>query len=363
MDFSLSDEQQMLQESLGRYLREQCPLQRVRDLADGDLDVAKTIHAELVELGVTALLVPAQYGGLGLGVLDAILVQEMLGRHVSPAAFMSSALLSVVAIRGGGDDAQQAAWLPAIASGEMSCALAINELAGAREGAGVVARDGTLSGKALFVLEYSTATHLIVCDQSARLHMVECAHPGVSARELSLIDTTRSAHEVVFSKVPAHSLSAESTLGASAAQVLSLGRLLLAADSLGAAEAMLEQALAYAKERQQFGRTIGSFQAVKHMCAEMAARLEPCRSLLWYAAHAADSAAHDSELMALLAKSHLADVGQFVARTATEVHGGMGFTDLLGLHYWFKRLGVNRQLLGGPERLREEAARVQGWVN
>jgi alkylation response protein AidB-like acyl-CoA dehydrogenase len=147
-----------------------------------------------------------------------------------------------------------------------------------------------------------------------------------------------------------------------------LGRLrdaawtILAADMLGASQAMLDKAVAYAKERRQFGRLIGSFQAVKHLCAEMAAELEPCRSLVWYAAHAFDAVPAEASLTAAHAKAHLSEVSRFVARTATEVHGGMGFTDLVGLHYWFKRVGLGRQLLGGPERVRREAARMQALV-
>jgi alkylation response protein AidB-like acyl-CoA dehydrogenase len=125
---------------------------------------------------------------------------------------------------------------------------------------------------------------------------------------------------------------------------------------------MLDRAVAYAKEREQFGRPIATFQAVKHMCAEMAAALEPCRAMVWFAAHALDTAADDASLTASLTKAHVSEVATFVARTATEVHGGMGFTDLVGLHYWFKRIGYNRQALGGPQRLREDAARLQGLV-
>jgi len=144
-------------------------------------------------------------------------------------------------------------------------------------------------------------------------------------------------------------------------KMIDAGRVLLAADTLGAAAMMLEKAVEYAKTRDQFNRPIASFQAVKHMCAEMAAKLEPCRSMVWYAAYAQDQVPEEAALMACLAKSHLSEVGKFVARTSTEVHGGMGFTDLLGLHYWFKRIGANRQLLGGPEKLRAEAAELQGW--
>ena len=135
-----------------------------------------------------------------------------------------------------------------------------------------------------------------------------------------------------------------------------------AADTLGAAQTMLTQAVAYAKERVQFGRPVGSFQAVKHMCADMAAELEPCRAMMWYAAHAFDAIPSEARLTACHTKAHLSEVGTFVARTATEVHGGIGFTHELGLHFWFKRIGANRQLLGGPERIREQAALLQQLV-
>ena len=143
-------------------------------------------------------------------------------------------------------------------------------------------------------------------------------------------------------------------------QTLGIGRVMLAADTLGAAQNMLDQAVEYAKQREQFNRPIGSFQAVKHMCAEMAASLEPCRAMVWFAAHALADLPDESRLTACHTKAHLAEVGKFVAKTSTEVHGGMGFTDLLGLHYWFKRCGSNRQWLGAPELVREEAASLQG---
>jgi alkylation response protein AidB-like acyl-CoA dehydrogenase len=145
-------------------------------------------------------------------------------------------------------------------------------------------------------------------------------------------------------------------------RMLDAGRVALAADLLGASERCLEKAVEYAKQREQFGRLIGSFQAVKHMCAEMAAELEPARSLVWYAAHAFSERPDEASLMAAHAKAHMAEVATQIARTSTEVHGGIGFTDEHDLHFWFKRIGVARQLLGGPTQLREHAARLQGWV-
>ena len=136
---------------------------------------------------------------------------------------------------------------------------------------------------------------------------------------------------------------------------------MLAADSLGAAQVMLDKAVAYSLERKQFGRQIGSFQAVKHMCAEMVAELEPCNAMVWHASHCQENIPHEARLMACHTKAHISEVSREVSKTAIEVHGGMGFTDELGLHYWFKRIGLNRQLLGSPELVREEAAKIQNF--
>ena len=123
---------------------------------------------------------------------------------------------------------------------------------------------------------------------------------------------------------------------------------------------MIEQAVAYSKERKQFDRVIGSFQAVKHMCAEMIAELEPARSLLWYAAHSFNAMPEESALMTCHALAHAAEIGRQIASVATQVHGGIGWTDDQNLHFWFKRIGVARHLLGGPEFLRNQAAELQG---
>jgi alkylation response protein AidB-like acyl-CoA dehydrogenase len=182
-------------------------------------------------------------------------------------------------------------------------------------------------------------------------------------RTLGTVDETRRVAELAFDGVrPAEAIGGRGGAGGAITRMLDAGRIALAADLLGASDRALALAVDYAKQRRQFGRMIGSFQAVKHMCAEMAAELEPARALLWYAAHAFDAAPEESTLHALLAKSHLADVATRVVRTATEVHGGIGFTDECDLHLWFKRVALDRQLLGGPERLRAQAARLQGWL-
>jgi alkylation response protein AidB-like acyl-CoA dehydrogenase len=360
MEFGLSSEQRMLQDSVARYLADACPLQHVRDTAAGTQAVSATLTVGLADLGVPGIVIPAEYGGMGLGLLEAALVAEALGHRVAPAHFTGAHVMAPLAIMAGGSEAQQQTWLPRLACGEATAAVAVTESVLSRDDAGVRAKDGRLDGTALFVLDAADAEVIVVADTQGRQHLVRADAAGVELIALPTIDKTRSLGELRLSGVAAEPLPASGR--ETTRRIIDAGRTMLAADTLGAGTAMIEQAVAYAGQRLQFGRPIGSFQAVKHMCAEMAAALEPCRSLVWYAAHAFDHVPEESALMACHAKSHLSEVGRFVARTSTEVHGGMGFTDLAGLHYWFKRIGLDRQLLGGPELVRNDAARLQGWI-
>ena len=358
MDFGLSPEQEMLRDTVGRCLAETCPLDHVRACADSGSAASDRVMAALADIGLTGLIVPEAHGGLGMTLLDAAVVAEQLGRAVAPAPFLARSVLAPLALVLAGSPAQQAQWLPRIVTGEVRFGVAIAGIVEERDGAKVRAETAGLTGTALFALDFADADHFIVSDQSGRLHLLDAAANGVERIALHTIDATRSVGELRLSGAATEPLAGDG--GLAARRLRDAGRILLAADSLGAGEAMIEKAVAYAGEREQFGRVIGSFQAVKHMCAEMAARHEPCRALVWYAAHAFDAALGEAALMACHAKSHTGEVHRFVARTATEVHGGMGFTDLLGLHFWFKRMGFNRQVLGGPERVREEAAQLQG---
>ena len=360
MEFALNESQRILQESVRGYLASACPLDGVRAAVDAGKTRSDDLWNGLVELGVHGILVPEEYGGVGLGILEAALVAECLGGAVAPAPFVGASVMAPVALALAGSDGQKEAWLPRIASGETVFGVGVTEQIGRRETPGVTSEDGALTGKALFVLDGVDADMLLIADNDGALHLLRAG--DANARALPTIDRTRSVAEVRLDATPAEALPGSVDDREALLATIDAGRVMLAADTLGAAQNMLDQAVAYAKERRQFNRIIGSFQAVKHLCAEMAAALEPCRSLVWYAAHAARAMPEESRLMACHAKAHLAEVGRFVARTATEVHGGMGFTDLLGLHYWFKRVGLDRQLLGAPEVVREEAALVQGWV-
>lgn len=359
MDFALNDEQRMLQESIAGYLETGCTLDRVRAVAEAGEARADDIWRGLADLGAHAVLVPEEYGGVGLGLLEAALIGEALGGATAPIPYVASSVMAPIALLAAGSEHQKEEWLPRIATGDAVFGVGVTEEIGRRETDGVRAENGALHGKAMFVLDAVDANRLIVAASGA-LHLVDPA--SAKSTRLKTIDRTRTVSEVVFDGTPAELLPGSAQSREPLLQVIDAGRIMLAADTLGAAQTMLDKAIAYAKERRQFNRVIGSFQAVKHMCAEMAAELEPCRSLVWYAAHAYRAIPEEGRLMACQAKAHLAEVGKFVARKSTEVHGGMGITDLLGLHYWFKRIGFNRQLLGAPELVREEAARVQGWV-
>jgi alkylation response protein AidB-like acyl-CoA dehydrogenase len=357
MRFALSEDQRLLQDSVTRALEQLSPLERVRRFAGDPNDKAADVWSGLADMGLSGLLVPEVHGGLGLTLLEAALASEALGRAVAPVPFIG-AVLAPLALRLGGSQAQQAEWLPKLAAGQVVAAPAISEaVAGARDGAGVTAEGGRLSGKALFSPGGLGAGLLLVADRGGGMHLVRGDAAGLKRTPMPGIDETRRLAELDFEATPAEPLAGGQVL---LDRLRDAAWVILAADTLGAGQAMLDKAVDYAKERRQFGRVIGSFQAVKHLCAEMAAELEPARALVWYAAYAFDHARDEASLMAAHAKAHLSEIGRFVARTSTEVHGGIGITDLLGLHYWFKRIGLNRQLLGGPERVREIAARVQG---
>lgn len=360
MDFALTADQTLMQASVSGVLERACPLERVRAFAESEEPFCHDEWTALTDLGVPGLLIDEAHGGLGLSLLDAALVAETLGAHVAPTPFLSSAVLAPLALAIAGSPAQQDALLPSLAVGDFTAGVAINEaIVGRRDGAGVSMRNGKLSGRSLFALDAASARLLIVADGGG-LSLVDAGAVGLHIKPLNTIDRTRRVSEIVFDNVDAEPLPGDTKTALETMR--DAAWTLLAADMLGASGAMIAKAVAYSQERRQFGRVIGSFQAVKHMCAEMTAQLEPCRALIWYAAYAAEAAPAEASLMAAHAKALLSEVSRFVARTSTEVHGGMGFTDLLGLHFWFKRVGLDRQLFGGPEKLRVEAARLQGFA-
>ena len=360
MYFGLSEEQKSLEENINRFLADNASLDIIKAVANGEEDKTQSVHQGILDLGLSGLVIPEEYGGLELDMLFATVVAAALGSGTAPVPYAGSYVMAPLAINLAGSDDQKNQWLPKIAGGECVIGVGLSEYVGAREDAGIEFLNGKLSGRSLFLIDGKNADAYLLANKSGELFLVEASAPGIEVIELTTVDKTRSSIELILKNVDADLLSGSDDRSI-IEKVLDAGRIMLAADTVGAAQVMLDKSVAYSLERKQFGRLIGSFQAVKHMCAEMAAELEPCHSMIWHAAHCFDNVPEEARLMACQTKAHISEVGQQISKTATEVHGGMGFTDELGLHYWFKRIGLNRQLLGSPELIREEAGRLQGF--
>ncbi len=367
MDFGLSEDQLLLEQTVRGFLADQVAIERVRDqrqkAGSKSCPNDRAIWSQLAELGIAGIVVPEEQGGSGLGLLDAVIVSQALGHAVTPTPFLATAVMAPTALEAvGGKLAED--WLAGIASGELVVGVAVTELFSVREDAGVRLRpgrqDGKLDGKAIMALDAFGADRLLVALDATTLALVDASAPGLEKTRLLTVDATRCTAELSFDGVDP--LAVFEGAGAAIARMLEAGRIALAADTLGACESMVEQAVAYAKDRKQFDRVIGSFQAVKHMCAEMIAEVEPARSLLWYAAHAFDGVPDESPWMSCHALAHIAEIGREIASVSTQVHGGIGWTDEQNLHFWFKRIANARHLLGGPELLRARAADLQGLV-
>lgn len=362
MRFGLTEEQELFGRSLRGFIADRLPPDMLRQLAEPGIGFDSELWRGVGELGLHGLLVPEEHGGTGLGMLDAAVAAEALGYHAAPVPFVAALVMAVKVFRLAADVRQQRTWLPRIAAGKVRIGLGFGGLFG--ETGSVALHQGTcLSGALYGLLDAGGATHLLIFLRDGRAALLEAEAPGVTIKRRRSVDRTRALAEVELVMAPAAELlEATDDPLAAARRARDAGRVILAADMLGAAQNMLDRAVAYAKERVQFGRVIGSFQGVKYMCADMATMLEPCRSLVWYAAYTQDAVPEEAAAAASHAKAHLAEVGREVARLATEVHGGMGFTDLLGLHFQFKRITFDRQVLGPPERCRHDAAVAQGWI-
>ena len=377
IDFGLSQDQEALQRAAREFLTRECPPALVRETAKTPDGVPRTLYAKMAELGWMGLAVPEKAGGLGLGTLDLALVLEELGRVAAPGPFLGTQLVIAALLRGGSVAARRA-WLPRLVGGEALGALAYLEAADRHDAAGITLRakkmrDGyRLSGAKLFVQGVPGADLLLVAARTkagtgargVSLFLVEASAPGVRIRPLETIDLTRRMGEVELRDV---AVGREALLGKDGegwpllARLLDQGAVGIAADSLGGAVRAIELAVEYSKVRQQFGRPIGSFQALKHMAAEMVAEVEPARSLVWYAAYAADHRPREAARAAAIAKARLGDVYSRTVNRAVQMHGGIGFTWEHDLHLWFKRAAWNEVAFGDPTYHRERLATIDRY--
>lgn len=361
MYFGLSEDQIFFQDNVKKFLEDNAPLDVIRNISKGENPNQKNeIHSGIINLGINNILVPEEHGGLGLDLLFAAAISQSIGEAVAPLPYCGSYVMAPIAIQIGASKLQKENIFNEMSSGNTKFGIAFSEYFGSRDSSSINFSNEKINGKTIFAIDCDYATDILVSDASGKIGIVSIEDKNIEIVDLITVDKTRTYKEIKFSNANVEILANTKNSTDGIEKALDAGRIITAADTLGASQAMLDKAVSYSKERKQFNRVIGSFQAVKHMCAEMAADLEPCYSLVWHAAHSFDNNDDDSKLMACHAKSHISEVAKMVSKKATEVHGGMGFTDLLGLHFWFKRIGLNRQLLGAPEIVRNEAAKAQG---
>lgn len=356
MDFSLSEEQELLQDTVRRFVAKECPPQTVRAIFDGERRAVPALWKGLAEIGVVGLAVPESHGGAGLELLELALVAEELGRGAVPVPFLGHALATLVLARSA-STAQQAAWLPRLAAGtaRATVALAEDDTKWLPSDWSVELTNGRVSGRKQLVPDADGADLFVVGCRGGTLALVE-AGTAVRVTPEPTLDRGRPLATLDLEGAPAEVLDA-----ADAARLVDAGCVLLAADAFGAAHHLVRATAAYLQTRQQFGQPLAHFQSVKHQLANMALDVDPARGLWWYAAHAFDHVPGEASRAAALAKSHITDRAQQVARDAVEAHGGIGFTWECDVHIWFKRVLFDRLWLGAPELHRERFATLEGW--
>ncbi|MGB0620110.1 MAG: acyl-CoA dehydrogenase family protein [Myxococcota bacterium] len=360
MNFDLSEEQRMLESTLDGLLEKEFSVADVRDFYQSDADLDETLWKALAELGALGLHLPEAHGGAGLELLDLQCVAERLGYHATPGPFLGHALAGL-SISLAGSEAQKERWLPRLASGDVVGSVAFAE-PGDRwqpeEWCLTPSADGALNGTKRHVVGGRSATCLVVGLSGGELAIVDASEDGVSISSANDLDHTRRVATVEFANARIDRLPDGV---ACAPRVRDAALVLLAADAVGGAQRCVELSVAYAKQREQFGRLIGSFQALKHQLANIALDAEPCRPLVWYAAYAWDHVPAETPRAAAHAKSHVTDRYLQVARDTVEAHGGIGYTWESEVHYWLKRAVFDRALFGTPRIHRQRAADLAGW--
>jgi alkylation response protein AidB-like acyl-CoA dehydrogenase len=357
MNFDLSEEQQLLQQATQRFLESECPPAYLRNLFESDTGFDTALWKAMAEIGIAGLHVEEKYGGGGLELFDLALVAEVLGYAAAPGPFLGHALASM-AVQLAGSEAQKKAWLPRLASGDAIGTLAFAEVNAAwqpREWRLCATTTG-LTGSKAHVPYASIADLIVVGVEGGGLMLVEKGAAGLEIHPTPGVDRSRRIDRIDFHETPGEALPC-----GAASRVRDAGLVLLAADAFGCGARLLEMSVEYAKTREQFGVTIGHFQALKHQLAKMALALEPSRGLFWYAAHAFDRIPEEAERAAAIAKAHISDRVVQIARDCVEVHGGIGFTWECDVQFWFKRAMFNRAFFGTPAVHRERAARLAGW--
>ncbi len=370
MNFAFSEEQEELRRIVRQFLEtksSEAEVRRLMETTEGyDPDVWKQLADQL---GLQSLIIPEEFGGQGYTYVELTVVLEEMGRRLLCAPYFSSIVLAANTLLHSGDDAAKKELLPGIASGETIATLAFTEESGKWDESGITmaatkAGDGyTLSGTKMFVLDGHTSNLILVAaktDVGISIFKVDADAAGLERTPLATMDQTRKQAKLTFSDTPATLIGTDGAGWATIQQVLDLAAVGLAAEQVGGAQLCLEMAVQYAKDRVQFGRPIGSFQAIKHKCADMLLEVESAKSAAYYAGWCASELNDELPSVASLAKAYCSEAYFHAAAENIQIHGGIGFTWEHPAHLYFKRAKSSELLFGDPTYHRELLAQRIG---
>ncbi|MCO5317707.1 MAG: acyl-CoA/acyl-ACP dehydrogenase [Microthrixaceae bacterium] len=370
MNFAFSEEQEELRKVVKDFLNNKSDEATVRELMDTTDGYDPAVWNQMAEqMGLQGLILPEEYGGSGYSFVELIVVLEEMGRRLLCAPYFSTVVLAGQTLVHSGDEDAKAAYLPGIASGETIATLAYTEPNGRWDESAVTmeataAGDGyELSGEKLYVLDGHTANLVITAartENGISLFAVEGDAAGLTRTPLSTMDQTRKQARLEYDGVAAKLIGTEGGGWDVLSRVLDLAAVALAAEQVGGAQEVLESAVQYAKDRVQFGRPIGSFQAIKHKCADMLLEVESAKSAAYYAGWCAAELNDELPSVASLAKAYCSESYFHAAAENIQIHGGIGFTWEHPAHLYFKRAKSSELLFGDPTYHRELLAQRIG---
>ncbi|CAN5886023.1 acyl-CoA dehydrogenase family protein [soil metagenome] len=370
MNFAFNEEQEELRSTTRKFLEGKSSEAAVREQMDTEAGYDEAVWRQMGEqMGLQGLVIPEEHGGSGYGYIELIVILEEMGRSLLCAPFFSTVVLAGNTLIHSGDDAAKKDYLPGIASGDTIATVAFSEENGRWDADGITATataDGDawkLNGTKLYVLDGHIASLVLVAartDAGVSLFAVDGDAAGVSRTALSTMDQTRKQAKIELVDAPGRLIGTEGGGWSILERVLDLAAVALAAEQVGGAQKCLEMAVEYAKDRVQFGRPIGSFQAIKHKCADMLLEVESAKSAAYYAGWCAAELNDELPSTASLAKAYCSEAYFHAAAENIQIHGGIGFTWEHPAHLYFKRAKSSELLFGDPTYHRELLAQRIG---
>jgi alkylation response protein AidB-like acyl-CoA dehydrogenase len=375
VNFAFSEEQDQLRDAVRRFLDSKSPSSEVRRLMDTTEGYDPAVWNQMAnELGLQSIHIPEEYGGQGFTFVELAIVLEEMGRVLLCAPYFSSVVLAADAIMNAGTDAQKSELLPGIASGETIATLAFTEPNGRWDASGIEMEasgsgdDVTLSGTKMFVIDGHIANLIVVVartpgssgEDGISFFAVDGDAEGLTRTALATMDQTRKQARLDFENVAARPIGDAGSGWPALSKTLDQAAVGLANEMVGGAQKVLDMSVEYAKVRVQFGRPIGSFQAIKHKCADMLLEVESGKSAAYYAAWAAAEDNDELPVVASLAKAYCSDAYFHAAAENIQIHGGIGFTWEHPAHLYFKRAKSSELLFGDPTYHRELLAQRIG---